>query len=122
MQQILRRLFKQYFGKMPASVLPLEGDGSSRSMYRVVGDTLETAIGVVGPDREENRAFISYSRDFRSVGLPVPQVYAADEEAGVYLEEDLGDSTLFDALSLARQTDGSDFPAEMVPVDERVLE
>ncbi|HEU0077156.1 MAG TPA: RNase adapter RapZ [Longimicrobiaceae bacterium] len=122
MQQILRRLFKQYFGKVPASILPLEGDGSSRSMYRLVGDSYETAIGVVGPDREENRAFISYSRDFRSVGLPVPQVYAFDEEAGVYLEEDLGDSTLFDALSLARQTDGSDFPAGMVPVYERVLQ
>ncbi len=49
-------------------------------------------------------------------------MYAADEDAGVYLEEDLGDSTLFDALSLARQTDGSDFPAEMVPVYQRVLE
>ncbi|MEW5929261.1 MAG: RNase adapter RapZ [Gemmatimonadota bacterium] len=123
-QQILRRLFKQHFGKVPASILPLEGDGSSRSMYRVVGDGYETAIGVVGPDREENRAFISYSRDFRSVGLPVPQVYAADEEAGVYLEEDLGDSTLFDALSLAREADAgrSDFPAEMVPVYRRVLE
>ncbi|HEX2187577.1 MAG TPA: RNase adapter RapZ [Longimicrobiaceae bacterium] len=122
MQQILRRLFEQHFGKPPASILPLEGDGSSRSMYRVIGDSYETSIGVVGPDREENRAFLSYTRDFRSVGLPVPQVYGADEDAGVYLEEDLGDTTLFDALSLARAEEGGDFPTSMVPVYRRVVE
>jgi aminoglycoside/choline kinase family phosphotransferase len=121
-QQIFRRLFEQRFGKPPASVLPLEGDGSSRSMYRVIGDGYETSIGVVGPDREENRAFISYSRDFRSVGLPVPEIYAVDEDAGVYLEEDLGDTTLFDALSLAREEEKGDFPASMVPVYERVVQ
>ncbi len=122
MQQIFRRLFKQHFGKAPASVLPLEGDGSSRSMYRLVGDDYETAIAVVGPDREENRAFISYSRDFRSVGLPVPQVYGAAEDSGVYLEEDLGDTTLFDALSHARKTEEGDFPASMIPAYKRVVE
>ena len=122
MQQIFERLFEEHFGKPPLVVLPLEGDGSSRSMYRVIGDQYETAIAVAGPDREENRAFLSYTRDFRSIGLPVPEVYGADEEAGVYLEEDLGDTTLFEALAYARQREGGDFPASMVPVYRRVLE
>lgn len=122
MQQIFHRLFEQYFGKPPASVIPIEGDGSSRSMYRVVGDRYETAVAVVGPDREENRAFVSYSRDFRSVGLPVPQIYAVAEDAGVYLEEDLGDTTLFDSLARARAEEPGDFPASMLPVYRRVVE
>ncbi|HEX8696291.1 MAG TPA: RNase adapter RapZ [Longimicrobium sp.] len=123
MQQIFRRLFKQKFGKGPVSVLPLDGDGSSRQMYRLVGDQYETAIGVVGPDREENRAFLSYTESFRSIGLPVPEVYAVDEKAGAYLEEDLGETTLFDALAAARKEDpGADFPAAMVPVYKRVAE
>lgn len=123
MQQIFRRLFRQRFGKNPVSILPLEGDGSQRQMYRMVGDAMETAIGVVGPDREENRAFLSYTAAFRSIGLPVPEVYGVDEKSGLYVEEDLGETTLFDALSLARKEDGaSPFPAAMVPVYRRILE
>ncbi|HEX6746446.1 MAG TPA: RNase adapter RapZ [Longimicrobium sp.] len=123
MQQTFRRLFRQKFGKNPVSILPLEGDGSQRAMYRLVGDGMETAIGVVGPDREENRAFLSYTAAFRSIGLPVPEVYGVDEKAGLYLEEDLGETTLFDGLSLARKEDGSSaFPAAMIPVYQRILE
>ncbi|HYJ81002.1 MAG TPA: RNase adapter RapZ [Longimicrobiaceae bacterium] len=123
MQQTLRRLFRQQFGKLPAAVLPLDGDGSQRRMYRLVGEDYETAIAVVGPDAEENRAFLSFTRDFRSVGLPVPELYAVDEKAGVYLEEDLGETTLFDVLSAARREEPeAAFPAAMVPVYRRVLE
>jgi aminoglycoside/choline kinase family phosphotransferase len=122
-QQILKRLFRQHFGTAPASVLPLEGDGSARKMYRLVGDGYETAIGVIGPDHEENRAFLAYSAAFRGAGLPVPQVYVADEAAGVYLEEDLGDTTLFDALAAARtaQPDHG-FPESAIPHYLRVVE
>ena len=121
-QAILSRLYEGRFGEPPATVLPLEGDGSARKLYRVVGNNYETAIGVFGPDTEENRAFLSYSRSFREAGLPVPQIYAADEDARVYLEEDLGDTTLFDAVSAARKREGGDFPASMLPVYRRVVE
>ncbi len=121
-QGILTRLYRERFGEPPATVLPLEGDGSARKLYRVVGTNYETAIGVYGPDPEENRAFLSYSTSLREAGLAVPQIYAVDEEAGVYLEEDLGDTTLFDAVSAARKLEGGDFPASMLPVYRRVVE
>lgn len=122
MQKKLISLFESHFGKAPATVLPLEGDGSSRKMYRLIGDAYETVIGVFGPDAEENRAFLTYSRSFRSVGLPVPMILESDEDAGIYLEEDLGDTTLFDALTSARKRDGGDFPQSMLPVYRRVVE
>ncbi|HET7230096.1 MAG TPA: RNase adapter RapZ, partial [Longimicrobium sp.] len=123
MQQTFRRLFRQKFGKNPVSILPLEGDGSQRQMYRLVGEGMETAIGVVGPDREENRAFLSYTAAFSSIGLPVPELYGADEKAGLYLEEDLGETTLFDGLSLARKEEpDAAFPEAMIPVYRRILE
>jgi aminoglycoside/choline kinase family phosphotransferase len=121
-QKKLIGLFQGHFGKPPATVLPLEGDGSTRKMFRLVGDSYETAIGVFGPDHEENRAFLAYSRAFRGVGLPVPEIYEVDEAAGIYLEEDLGDTTLFDALTSARKRDGGDFPQSMLPVYRRVVE
>jgi len=48
--------------------------------------------------REENVAFIEFSRHFRRHGLPVPEIYADDLRRGAYIEQDLGDTTLFEFL------------------------
>jgi aminoglycoside/choline kinase family phosphotransferase len=121
--EVFTRLFKEHFGKPPVTILPMEADGSSRTMFRVVGDAYETAIGVIGPDHEENRAFLSFSRSFRQAGLRVPQIYGVDEAAGMYLEEDLGETTLFEALAAARRGEpDADFPGAMLPVYRRVVE
>jgi aminoglycoside/choline kinase family phosphotransferase len=121
-QNAIAALFEAHFGSAPVSALPLEGDGSARKMFRLVGPHYETAIGVIGPDPEENRAFLSYSRAFRRAHLPVPEIYAADETRGVYLEEDLGDTTLFDALTTARTHEGGPFPRSILPLYHRVIE
>jgi aminoglycoside/choline kinase family phosphotransferase len=121
-QAILTRLYEERFGEPPAAVLPLEGDGSARRLYRLVGNNYDTAIGVYGPDAEENRAFLEYSRSFKGAGLAVPTIFADDQERGVYLEEDLGDTTLFDAVTAARKREGGDFPSSMLPVYRRVVE
>jgi len=115
-------LFREHFGADPEAVLEMAGDGSSRQYHRIRGPAGVTAIGGVGPDREENRAFLSFSASLRQAGLPVPEIYAADESAGVWLEEDLGDTTLFDALEEARIRGAAGFPVSLVPVYERVLE
>ncbi|HUG38839.1 MAG TPA: RNase adapter RapZ [Longimicrobiales bacterium] len=121
MQQRIIRLFEQHFGTEPTAVLEVGADGSARSYFRLVGPAMETAIGSIGPDREENRAFLSFSRTFRGAGFNVPEIYGEDEEAGVWLQEDLGDTTLFDALVAARQREEEWFPESMVRVYERVL-
>ena len=121
MNDALLRLFERRFGAPPAIARPLAADGSRRRMTRLAGPA-GTVIGIEGPDAEENRAFLSFSRDFRRIGLPVPEVFAADEAAGVYIVEDLGDVTLFQALTEARRREPGAFPASMVPVYRRVLE
>ncbi len=78
-----------------------------------------TAVGVIGPDAAENRAFLSFSRSFKSIDLPVPQIYG--EGDGAYLLEDLGDTTLFAALQRER-AGAAAFPDSMIPVYRRVLE
>ncbi|MBS1912953.1 MAG: phosphotransferase [Bacteroidetes bacterium] len=102
-------------------MLDIRADGSNRSLYRLIGPG-GTVVGVFGPDHEENRAFLSFSRSLRDAGLPVPEIYAANEEEGVYLEEDLGDITLFDALSSARRAEDAGFPESIVPLYERVVD
>ncbi len=118
----LLKLFERHFGTTPTLVVDIGADGSSRTYFRLIGPAMETAVGGVGPDAEENRAFFSYSRSLRQAGFAVPELYDVDEEAGVWLAEDLGDTTLFDALVQARNREGGPFPSAMAPVYRRVLE
>ncbi len=118
----ISRLFVQHFGSPPAAILEIAGDGSSRSYFRLITDDWKTAVGGIGPDREENRAFLSYSRSLRGAGLNVPEIFGADEDAGVWLEQDLGDLTLFDALAEARDREGGVFPRSILPSYRRVLQ
>ena len=57
-----------------------------------------SAIGILYDVREENVAFLEFSRHFRRHGLPVPEIYADDLRHGAYIEQDLGDTTLFEFL------------------------
>ncbi|HPD87199.1 MAG TPA: RNase adapter RapZ, partial [Proteiniphilum sp.] len=61
-------------------------------------------IGVHGDSCEENRAFIALAGHFRKQGLNVPQVLAVSGDESCYLQEDLGDSVLFDRISAGRNT------------------
>jgi aminoglycoside/choline kinase family phosphotransferase len=122
MHEPLLQMFERRFGTPPVSVADLGADGSNRTYFRLVGPAMERAIGAYGPDREENRTFFSYSRTLREAGFNVPELYETDEGQGLWLEEDLGDTTLFDALVQARNREEGPFPESMVGVYERVLD
>jgi aminoglycoside/choline kinase family phosphotransferase len=100
---VLKKLFESRFHAPVAQVQPLHGQlgGSGRKIVRLAGEG-HTAIGVLYDVREENVAFLEFSRHFRKHGLPVPEIYAEDLSQGAYLEEDLGDTTLFEFLSANR--------------------
>jgi aminoglycoside/choline kinase family phosphotransferase len=69
--------------------------------------------------REENVAFLAFSRHFRRHGLPVPEIYAEDLDHNAYLEEDLGDTTLFEFLSANRS--GETIAPEVVEAYKAVV-
>jgi len=100
---VLKKLFEQHFHSPAERVQPLQGQlgGSERKIIRLAGEKF-TAIGILHDVREENVAFLEFSRHFRRHGLPVPEIYAEDLSHGAYLEEDLGDTTLFEFLSKNR--------------------
>ncbi|MDT8435686.1 MAG: RNase adapter RapZ, partial [Gemmatimonadota bacterium] len=120
-QERILELFRDHFGVEPDAVLPMAGDGSSRRYRRLRAPGVGTVIGAHGPDAEENRAFLSFSSAFRTAGFPVPDIFVADEARGVWLEEDLGDTTLFGALEEARAA-GEGFPESVLPAYERVVD
>ena len=117
---VLKRLFEQHFGFSAEQAKPLQGQlgGSGRAIVRLTGQGIG-AIGVIGPEREENVAFLEFSRHFRGYGLPVPEIFAEDLDRGAYIESDLGDTTLFEFLSAHR--DGVDVAPEAVEAYRRVI-
>jgi len=100
---VLKRLFEQHFRAPAEQVHPLQGQlgGSGRAIVRLTGGGFR-AIGILYSVREENVAFLEFSKHFRKHGLPVPEIYGEALKQGAYLEEDLGDTTLFEFLSANR--------------------
>jgi aminoglycoside/choline kinase family phosphotransferase len=98
--EVLKRLFEHHFQTPVERVQPLQGQlgGSGRKIIRLSSEKF-TAIGILYDVREENVAFLEFSRHFRRHGLPVPQIYGEDLSQGAYLEEDFGNTTLFEFLS-----------------------
>jgi aminoglycoside/choline kinase family phosphotransferase len=103
---VLKQLFERHFHSPAERVQPLQGQlgGSGRKIVRLGNDKV-SAIGILYDVREENVAFLEFSRHFRRHGLPVPEIYAEELSQGAYLEEDLGDTTLFEFLSKNRAGD-----------------
>ena len=103
---VVKQLFEKHFHTPATQVEPLQGQlgGSGRNIIRLANNS-NTAIGILYGVREENVAFLEFSRTFRRNGLPVPQIYEEDLDHGAYLEEDLGDLTLYGFLSQNRKAD-----------------
>ncbi|MDR3765350.1 MAG: RNase adapter RapZ [Acidobacteriota bacterium] len=100
---ILEKLFAEKFGAAPTLVEPVQGGlgGSGRVIVRLGGGG-HSAVGICYNVAEENRAFVSFTRHFLAHGLPVPEIYAEDLAQGAYLEQDLGDTTLYQFLMAHR--------------------
>ena len=117
---ILEQLFEQHFRTPVLRNQPLQGElsGSGRRIIRLIGESI-SAIGILYEVREENVAFLEFSRHFRRCGLPVPEIYAEDLSQGAYLEQDLGDTTLFEFL--ARDRRGERIPPTVVDAYRKAL-
>lgn len=98
----LKDLYKKAYGCEPQSIVRLTGDGSNRAYYRMSGAA--TVMGAVGTTVEENRAFVALSKAFNAAGVAAPAVIAVSDDELCYLQEDLGDVTLYGAMAPARES------------------
>ena len=117
---VLKELFEQHFQTQAERVEPLQGQlgGSGRAILRLAGGPFQ-AIGILHSVREENAAFLEFTRHFLRHGLPVPEIYAEELNQGAYLEEDLGDTTLFEFLGKCRV--GDDVSPQAIEAYRRVV-
>jgi putative aminoglycoside phosphotransferase len=99
----LNRLFEEITGEKVQEMTEFPSSGSNRKYFRLKSWHF-TRIGVWGASPEENRAFVYLSAHLRKQGLPVPEVYEHTDDYMYYVQEDLGDTLLFDALEGGRKS------------------
>ncbi|KIC94838.1 phosphotransferase [Flavihumibacter solisilvae] len=102
MEQILQQigdLWSRYTsGREAASIVKLPQSGSDRMYFRVTGDNGETCIATYNDHLKENETFFAFSTGLGSVGCPVANVVAVNENGNIYLQEDFGDVSLLNLL------------------------
>ena len=101
----LQQLFHQYTGCEAETCQQLTPAGSPRRYYRLTSGEC-SLIGAIGTSTPENEAFISIARQMRVQGLPAPEVCAVSDDHMRYLQEDLGDTSLFGLLMEAQKRGG----------------
>jgi aminoglycoside/choline kinase family phosphotransferase len=104
-QQNIIDLYKKRFQEVSVSVEILPPSGSYREYIRLTSPHFK-AIGTWNEDVKENNAFIEFSRHFRNSGINVPEIYDYKPTDCIYLQEDLGNETLFNFLSVVRESEG----------------
>ena len=87
--------------------LPLAGDGSQRSFWRIHStEPGETYVAMENaPDdafsKKENHAYLMIGGHLFKRGVPIPMILGADLEKGWFVLEDMGDRSLQDSLDLS---------------------
>ena len=102
----LVELYDRWHNSLPVNTVRLAGAGSNRAYYRLFDEEGNSVIGVVGTSRDENHAFIYLSEHFTKRQLPVPQILAVSDDGLRYLQTDLGEVSLFDAVRGGRESGG----------------
>ncbi len=118
--QRLISLYTATYGCTPDTVDRLTQAGSNRSYFRVSCAGKDSVIGCVGTSVEENTTFIYMARHFASLSLPVPRIISVNDDMTAYLQDDLGDHSLFDLISSGRNA-GGDYNEEEVSLLKKTI-
>jgi aminoglycoside/choline kinase family phosphotransferase len=116
MIEYLKNLFVQRFSCQPLIVEKLPQSGSYRQYFRLSNNEI-SAIGVYNEDKKENKAFVFFCKHFFKEGIAVPELYLADLDNDVYLQEDLGSECLLDFI----EKDNKLYSADLINLYKKVI-
>ncbi len=117
--QWITGLFESWSGEKMLTLTPLPESGSYRRYYRIRGEK-STVLGAFNTDLKENDAFVYLADHLKKAGNKVPEIYAVEREKGIYLLEDLGDTTLLDFIQ--QQKPGLAFGKKTLNVYRQIIE
>jgi len=93
--------------------------GSYREYIRLTSENY-VAIGTWNEDVKENNAFVEFSRHFKIKGINVPEIFVYEADQCIYLQEDLGTTTLYRFITEVREKEG--FCDKIVEVYKKIVQ
>ncbi len=102
----MEQLFYHWAGEECQSRMQMTANGSNRMYYRLKGET-RSCIAAINMDVRENEAFFYFAEQLHGKGVKVPRLYAISVDRTMYLQEDLGDVTIYNYIQ-SRKTNGVD--------------
>jgi aminoglycoside/choline kinase family phosphotransferase len=118
-EEEIKQLYRDWTGAIPDEILSLGAHGSARQYWRIIKEG-KSCIAAWNNDIRENEAFFYYSRNLATRGINVPEVFAISSNRKYYLQQDLGDTTLF-SLLYDKQRKGCGFDAKIMALYKQVL-
>ena len=103
--QTLEALFEEHFKQPPEQITALPVSGSDRRYYRLTAGS-KSAIGTLNEHVAENNTYFYFTDLLHKHGIRVPEVYATAKDRKAYLQQDLGDVSLFHILQRDGLTPG----------------
>lgn len=100
-EKYLKELENLYFkiqGKPVQNIELLKAAGSGRKYYRLSGEA-GTFIGTIGESVTENEAFFAIAASMKKNQILCPKVFMISGDKMCYLQSDLGNISLLDAIS-----------------------
>lgn len=114
--QWIIQLFERWCSEKAVEINPLPESGSYRRYYRIKSEN-RCVLGAFNTDLKENDAFFYLASHLKKTGNMVPEVYAIDKERGIYLLEDLGNTTLLDYIQQKQKNS-----SEIIAVYKKVID
>lgn len=101
----IESLYTKVYDQAPERIEKLPQSGSDRLYFRVFGRRDKTCIATYNYNEQENRTFLAFTKSFRDLALPVPEIYGVSEDHLLYLQEDFGSTSLAGLLEAEGHSD-----------------
>ena len=105
-KDLIENLFATFNSAKIIGIEKLPKSGGDRIYFRIETHE-ENYIATYNINLKENNTFLYFSKHFKNIGAPVPQILAINIEGTIYIQEDLGTDCLLDKLETNGYTENT---------------
>jgi aminoglycoside/choline kinase family phosphotransferase len=97
-------LFSTYCKDPINAIDKIPQSGGDRQYYRIVTNT-KKYIATISNNVKESETFLYFTKHFKSINAPVPEILVANDSTTLYIQEDFGDDSLLSILEAKGPTE-----------------
>ena len=102
-EQEIKNTFTVFCTDTILNIQKIPQSGSDRVYFRITTN-LKSYIVLYSKHIKENDTFIYFTNHFISKNIPVPNIFFVNKERSIYIQEDLGNTSLLDILEKEGKT------------------